>query len=228
MKGTIFVAKKKRKYTAATKTYRLKINETQAQTLKLFKILRPDFKNNQEIMDYACKLFVDNFDDMFLTTYLWLDSNEEHYTKVVLYRYYSREKKLIDSRVEALNRRFKTNLTYAEYFRKILLFLFYEYQLLDPMEEQPLLQELPEDLYGFIKDLDPAYQKEIISAWELNDDKSLDKENEDDITLKVENEDDITLEVENEDDISLEVENTDDISSQYEYYDDYTLDLENY
>ena len=165
---------------------------------------------------------------MFLTTYLWLDSNEEHYTKVVLYRYYSREKKLIDSRVEALNRRFKTNLTYAEYFRKILLFLFYEYQLLDPMEEQPLLQELPEDLYGFVKDLDPAYQQEIISAWELNDDKSLDKENEDDITLKVENEDDITLEIENTDDTSLDVENTDDISSQYEYYDDYTLDLENY
>lgn len=222
----MFVAKKRKKYNAATKTYRLKINETQAQTLKLFKVLRPDLKNNQEIMDYAYKLFINKFDDMFLTTYLWLDSREEHYTKVVLYRYYSRDKKLMNSKIEEINRRFKLELTQADYLRKILLFLYYEYNLLNPMEEQPLLQELPEDLFHFIKDLDPAYQKEIISAWELNDDKTLDKENEDDFTLNIENEDDITLEIENIDDNSLEVETSDDTSLEIEYFDDYTLDLE--
>ena len=220
------MVRKRKKYTAATKMYHLQINETQAQTLKLFKMLRPDLKNNQEVMEYACKLFIDNFDDMFLTTYLWLDTKEENYTQVIAYRYYSREKKIIQDRIKTINRKFKTNINTADYFRKILLFLFYEYHLLDPSEDRPLLQELPEDFNEFISELEPKYQSEIISAMELNDDKSIDKENEDDITLHIENRDDITLEIENQDDKSSEIENVDDMYSELEYIDDYLSYLE--
>lgn len=232
------MAKRAKKFNRVTKTYNLAINEIQYQTLQIFKALRPDLKSSQEIMEYAYKLFWDNYDDMFLTTYLWLKTPDENYDKVIAYRHYLKENKLIDSKIEAINKRFKLNINRAEYFRKILLFLFYEYHLLNPMEEQPLLQEMPEDLRDFIKDLDSCYQREIISAWESCDDKTLEDEsvddktlaieNKDDDTLEIENIDDNTLDIENVDDLSLYVENNNDIAELYEELDDYTANYENY
>lgn len=241
------MAKRAKKFNRATRTYQLAINEIQYQTLQIFKALRPDLNSGQAIMEYAYQLFWKHYDDMYLTTYMWLETPDKNYRiktpdgdykKVVVYRHYLKEYKLIDSKIEAINKRFNLNINRAEYFRKILLFLFYEYHLLNPMDEQPLLQEMPEDMRDFIKDLDSSYQKEIISAWELNDDKTLEKESVDDKTLAVENKDDITLEIENVDDTSLdienlddntlEIENNDDIAELFEEFDDYTLDYENY
>lgn len=243
------MAKRGKKFKGATRVFNIQLDDIQYRTFNLFKTLRPDLKSNQEVMEYAYNLFWKKYDSMPHFAYKLLDVPCNEYTNTIHFRHDLKENKLLDSKIEMINKKFKCNINKSEYFRRILSYLYYEYELFDISLEQPFLQEITDDFKDYLSTLDPKYQREILSALESMDDSTLDKENADDITLDIENRDDTTVEYENVDDLlaelenddylSLILENSDDKQSEMEDiedkdlleiqedYDDYTLDYEN-
>lgn len=208
------------------RTYHIPVNEYTQNTMRIFKLFRPDLKTNQMVMEYAFQLFFDNFDDMFIFEFKDLECTDKMYDKRVVYQYPYQFHKTIPEQINIINRKMKTSINKPEYFRRVIMFLFTKYGLYNPQKLHPLLQEEPQNLEEFIKDLDLEIQREILTAWESVELENS-KENEDDKTLIKEQEDDKTLEIENADDITLEEENKDDVTEYEEYYDDYTLYYEN-
>ena len=215
---------------SATRSYALQLNEKQSKALSIFKKLRPDLKTNKQISQYAYKLFWNNYNDMFLTVYKWLKDDTAHYTKMLIFKLSYKEHCEIKINIERINTRFKDNLSKPEYFRKIFLFMLYEYGLFNPEDKEPFVLYEPDDLELFVENLDDNYQQEIISAWEEHGDIDSDDNMEtDDVTIVVENTDDTTLEIENEEvveDVEDIVEDIveDDISLRLEYLNEFFFD----
>lgn len=210
----------KRKYKNAMRIYHIPVNEYTQNTIRIFKLFRPDLKKNQQVMEYALNLFYEKFDDMFRFEYLDLECVDKMYDKKVAYQYTYQFHKTIPAQIKIVNEKMKCNINKPEFFRRILMHLFYCYGLYNPQKPHPLLQEEPANLEEFIKELEPEIQREILTAWEAEELENA-KENIDDKTLEKEQEDDKTLEKETVDDKTEIVENLDDI---YSFLEDWDLD----
>lgn len=210
----------KRKYNRAMRVYHIPVNEYTQNTMRIFKLFRPDLKKNQQVMEYALNLFYDKFDDMFMFEYNDLECIDKMYDKKVAYQYTYQFHRSIPEQINLVNKKMRTNINKPEFFRRILMHLFYCYGLYNPQKPHPLLQEEPANLEEFIKELEPEIQREILTAWEAEELENT-KENIDDKTLEKEHEDDKTLEIENLDDKTEIDENLDDIYSIQEDYDLY-------
>lgn len=213
----------KKKYTKAMRTYHIPVNEYTQNTMQIFKLFRPDLKTKQMIMEYAINLFYYKLDTMFKFEYLDLNCTDKMYDKKVAVQYPYQFHRTIPEKINFINKKMGTAINKAEYFRRIIMHLFLCYGLYNPNKIHPLLQEEPDNLEEFIKELDPEIQREILTAWEAEELENA-KENIDDKTLEKEQEDDKTLEVENIDDKTEIEENLDDVYLFLEDYDLYNLE----